>query len=70
MRWDGMEEEMMLACGEGKRKRGRPRKKWMDEIQEGTGIKLEQLRDATTERKQWRRLTVTVARVLRTDSTR
>ncbi len=36
MRSNGMEKEMMLACGEGNRKRGRPRKKWMDEIQEST----------------------------------
>ena len=70
MRSDGMEKEMMLACGEGKRKTGRPRKKWMDEIQERTGMNLEELRDASTERKQWRRFIMTVARVQRTDNTR
>ena len=34
MRSKGLEKEMMMACGEGRRKRGRPREKWMDEIHE------------------------------------
>jgi len=29
---NGLEMEMMLACGEGRRKRGRPREKWMEKI--------------------------------------
>jgi len=33
----------------------------MDEIHEVTGMKLAELRDATTERKQWRRLVMVVA---------
>jgi hypothetical protein len=41
MRADGLEKEMMLAYGEGKRKRGRPRRRWMEEIHEATGMKLE-----------------------------
>ena len=44
---------MMLAHGDGRR-RGRPRRKWMDEIHEVTGIKQAELRDVTTERK-WSR---------------
>ena len=59
---------MLLAHGDGRR-RGRPRKKWMDEIHEVTGMKLAELRDVTTERKQWRRLVKTVARAQRVDST-
>ena len=42
----------------------------MDEIHEVTGMKLAELRDVTTERKQWRRLVKTVARAQRVDSTR
>jgi len=62
---------MMLACGERRRMRGRPRKRWMDEIiHEVTGTKLAELRDVTTEGKQWRRLAIMVARVPGTDSTR
>ena len=46
----------MLAHGDGRRRRGRKRRKWMDEIREVTGMKLAELRDVKTERKQWRRL--------------
>jgi len=37
MRADGLEKEMMLACGEGRRRRGQPRKRWMEEHEEGPG---------------------------------
>src|SRR6218665_1031884 len=40
---DGLEKEMMLACGEGRR--GRPRKRWMGEILVGTKMGLEELRE-------------------------
>ena len=42
----------------------------MDEIHEVTGMKLAELRDVMTERKQWRRLVKTVARAQRVNSTR
>ena len=70
MRSDGLEKSMMLAYGDGKRRRGRPRRKWMDEIHEVTGMKLAELRDVTAERKLWRRMVKTVARTRRVDSTR
>ena len=38
------------------------REKWMDEIHEATGMKLVELKDVTTERKQWRRLVKTVSK--------
>src|SRR3984885_4766589 len=47
MRSDGQEKEMMLACGEGERRRGRPRKRWMEEIHEKMKMNLEELREAT-----------------------
>ena len=61
MQSDGLEKGMMLAHRDGRRRRGQPRRKWMDEIHEVTGMKLEELRDVTTERKQRRRLVKTVA---------
>ena len=72
MHSDGLENGMMLACGEGRRRkrRGQPRRRWMDEIHEVTGMRLSELRDVTTERKQWRRLAMMVARVPGTDSPR
>ena len=62
MRSNGLEKEMMLACVEGRRKSGRPRKKWMDEIHERTGM--------TMERKQWRRYIMLIARAHRAEGTR
>src|SRR6218665_328041 len=71
MRSYGLEKGIMRSHGDGRRrKRGRPRRKWMDEIHEVTGMKPAELRGVTTERKQWRRLVKTVARTQRVDSTR
>src|SRR3984885_12370847 len=70
MRAEGLEKEMMLAHGEGKRKRGRPRRRWMEEIHKTTGMKLEKLREATRDREMWRALLVTIARTQRVDGTR
>ena len=42
----------------------------MDEVHKVTGMKMAELRDVTTERKQWRRLAMMVARVPRTDGTK
>ena len=70
MRSDGLEKGMVLTHRDGRRKRGRPRRKWMDEIHEVTGMKLAELRDVMTERKQWRRMVNTVARAPRINSTR
>src|SRR6218665_2810691 len=68
MRSDGLEKRM--TYGDGRRRKGRPRRKWTDEIHEVAGIKLAELRDVTAERKHWRRMVKTVARTLRVDSTR
>jgi len=70
MRSDGLEKRMMLAYGDGRRRRGWERRKWMDEIHEVIGMKLMEPRDVTTERKHWRRLVKTVTRAQRVDSTR
>ena len=42
----------------------------MDEIHDVTGMKLAELRDVMTERKQWRRLATMVARVPGSDNIR
>src|SRR6218665_1562035 len=70
MRSDGLKKRTMLAHRDGTRRRGRPRRKWMDEIHEVTGMKLTEQRDVTAERKHWRRMVKTVARTRRVDSTR
>ena len=42
----------------------------MDEIHETIGMNLAELKDATEERRKWRGLTMVIARVQGTDSTR
>src|SRR6218665_3626062 len=64
MRSDGLKKRMMLAHGDGRRRR------WMDEIHEVSGMKLAELRDVTTERNMWRNMVKTIARAQRVDSTR
>src|SRR6218665_1306310 len=59
-----------LACGEGRRKRGRPRKKWMEEIHAMSGMNLAELRDAVEDRDVWRKLTMSIARTLRVEGAR
>jgi hypothetical protein len=70
MRANGLEKEMMLACGEGRRRRGRPRRRWMEEIHEKTKMNLEELRNATEDRNTWRRLSMAIAKIPRIDGTR
>jgi len=57
MRADGMEKDMMMDCGEGRRKRGRTRKRKMEEVHTMSGMSLEELRDSTEDRDLWRTLT-------------
>jgi len=45
LRANGVEKEMMLACGEGRRKRCRPRKRWIEEIHT-----MSELRDVVEDR--------------------
>ena len=70
MRADGLEKEMMLACGEGRRRRGWPRKRWMEEILVGTKMGLEELREVVRNRSARRMLTMTFAMINRIDGTR
>ena len=53
---------MMLSMVEGRRKRGRPRIKWMDGIKDLTGLNLAELREAVRERQQWRNRTMDITR--------
>jgi hypothetical protein len=69
MRSSGMGKEMTLANGENKRKQGRPRKRWMDEIQERTEVNLVELRDAISDKRRWRGVIMAIARAQRADST-
>src|SRR6218665_305770 len=59
MRANGPEKEMVLTCGDGRtRRRGLRRKIWMKEMLVGTGMSLEELREASRKRSSWRMLTI------------
>jgi len=61
----------MLGMGEGGRKRGRPRSRWIDGIAADTGMNVCQMVEAAKDRKGWRSIVQAVARGRhRLDSTR
>jgi len=41
---------------EGHRKQGKPRMRWLDSINEATGLRLEDVKEAVQDRKKWRML--------------
>uniref|UniRef100_A0A803TG83 ribonuclease H n=1 Tax=Anolis carolinensis TaxID=28377 RepID=A0A803TG83_ANOCA len=55
-RQERLEKITMLGKMEGKRKRGRPRARWMDGILEVTGLTLKELGTVTADRELWRGL--------------
>ena len=71
MRGNGLEKAVMLGMGEGKRMRGRPKQRWMDEIVDVTGLTLQELKEAVRDRKGWRKRVMWVTRDRgRSDGTR
>ena len=59
---DCMEKAIMLETCEGRRKRGRPCRRWLDDIREATEKSLHQLKDSTRNRIGWRRVIMEVTR--------
>jgi ribosomal protein L7/L12 len=62
MRGDGLEKAVMMGMGGGKRERGRPKIRWLDEIKELTGLSLQELKEAVRDREKWRNIVRTVTR--------
>ena len=62
IRAQGLEAEVMLGMGNGARSRGRPRRRWIDEIVDVTGIALSKLTRIARDRDGWRRLVIVVTR--------
>ena len=56
IRADGLEKTIMLGMGEGKRRRGRPRMRWLDGVREMTGCGLGRLRELALDRGRWRKI--------------
>ena len=68
---DSMEKTIMLGNYEGKRKRGRPCHRWLDQVTAFTGKNLQQLKELTSNRIGWMRVVMGVTRSrLRLDGTR
>ena len=59
-RHDSLAKTIMQGFVEGTRRKGRPRKEWMDNICEWTGCELQDLLRQADDRDEWKRRTATV----------
>ena len=53
-RVDSLEKTLMLGGIEGRRRRGRPRMRWLDGVTDSMDVSLSELRDTVTNREAWR----------------
>jgi hypothetical protein len=57
MRAEGsLEQDIMLGQVAGYRRRGKPRMRWLDSINEATGLQLDALKEAVQDREKWHML--------------
>jgi len=54
VRSDGLNMRHMFEIGNGRKGRGRPRRRWMEEVVKISGVRIEQLKEVIQDRVEWR----------------
>ena len=60
---DSLEKSILVGICEGKRKRGRQRVRWFDNLKEVAGKDLKELKEMVQDRSKWRSFVQEITRI-------